>query len=145
MCFGARFCVVPNGTEEVLFLVVTGEFFVFFVVVVMVGAAHWVRWGKNGNFGKNNSFPLKLCLVGFLLWMGHFVYAVVSLLGLMEANVHYLYLSLFLGTCTPMVFLVMCLVGDKVYRGCLQYVCGFKAYDELFDSENIEMEQCNRI
>lgn len=142
MCFGARTCVWPNGEQEVYDLIVTGEFFVFLIVVVGIAGTHMVKCRRDGNLGRYSSFPLQICLVGFLLWAWQFVNSMLYLLDLVETNVHVVYLSVFLGTCTPVVFLVMCLMCDKVYRGCLQYACGCKAYDELIDSRDIQMEEC---
>lgn len=145
MCFSARSCVVPRKENyHVLSLIITVEYFVFFVVLIAIALAHKTKCRLNADFKQYNTFPLRIACIGFLTWFWQFAMIALSLFDVLEISVYIGYCYGFLGMCTPIFYLIFCLACDNRFRDCLQYVFGCKAYDELCSSAHVPLEVCFR-
>lgn len=146
MCFSARSCVVPREENYHVFsLIITVEYFVFFFMLIAITVAHQIKCKLNADFKQYSVFPLKIAYVGFFTWFWQFAVIALNLFDVLEISVYVGYCYGFLGMSTPIFLLIYCLVCDNRFRDCLQYVFGCKAYDELCNSANVEMEVCFRV
>lgn len=141
MCFCARNCVVPHENNyDVFSLIVVVEFFIFLTILLVIAIAHQIKCSLNTDFKKYNTFPFKIAFIGFLTWLIQFVVMALNIFTLFKASVQLTYFCTFLGICTPIFYLILCVVCDKVFRDCLQYVFGCKAYDQICNSQHIQSE-----
>lgn len=135
MCFNVRICVYPQEKyNDVYNLITTVQYFVFLTVLILIAVTHKIKSKRNLDLKKYNTFPLKLSLFGFLTWSVQFVVILLSLCGLIQISMEIAYFYSSLGMSTSIVYLILCLTCDKMYRDCLQYMCGCKAYDELINN-----------
>lgn len=143
MCFGARICALTDGNFglNVMERIVTAMLFLCLVVVVSLCIVHQIKCRRNRDLRKYANFPLKISLFGYLFWCPQVVYLVFGAAhSTSMTTLHVTYISSFVGTCTPIFYVFLCLKCDKTYRSCMQYVFGCKAYDELNSSEDMQME-----
>lgn len=146
VCFGVRYCVLPSGEEEWFGTVST--FFVIFTAALCIASVHFIkRASLNEELRESSWFSLKISLVGFMSWLPQFVFHVSYSCEVPNMIcMHTTYFFLFVGTLTPVYHLVLCLLGDRIYRGCVKYVFGCKAYYQLSSNENsVRMVECARI
>lgn len=139
-CFSLRICVFAEDDENIVSLFALGVFLVLLVAILFVAVTHCIKCHQNIILKNYNSFPLKISLVSFLLWLLQSVYWLLIYLKIVEVNIHFYYFTTFIGMCTPIFIFFMCLTHDKLYRGCLKYIFGCKAYDELHHNNTLQMD-----